>query len=246
MIDKIAFAAARLVRGSFTTCAASALLVAAAVSVASAQPKPGAQPAKPAAAAPAQAAPGAPPQLIYSPWAKQCGKAQDAGGKTGCVTTRSSFAETGFPAVALALIEPDGEKKVFRITVPELPVAMAPGMRLVVDQGAPVPGAYLTCFRGACIAETEATPDIITKMKSGQNLFVQVVTMNNQVAAFPFPLADFKKVNEGPASDPKVLEGEMKKLMEDLQKRQQATIAQIQQQQQQLQQQQQAQQPPPK
>ena len=224
MFDKIASASAWLMRKSPVTGAASAVLFALACGSAHAQNKPAAPAPKPAAPAPAQPGPApaaaAPqvPELIYSPWTKQCGKAQDANGKAGCITARSSFADTGFPMIQFVLIEPEGEKKVFRVTVPE-PVAMPPGMRLVVDQNQPVQGVYVTCFRGSCFSDIEATPDTITKMKSGQNLFVQVVTLNNQVAAFPMPLAEFKKVNEGPASDPKVVEEQTKKLQEDLQHR---------------------------
>jgi len=250
MIDKIA-ASAELVRKSAVTCVISALLFAFAAGSAHAQ-KPPAPAQKPAAPAqPAPAAPAAPPaggspvpELIYSPWVKQCGKAQDTSGKAGCITTRSSFADSGLPMVSVVLIEPEGEKKVFRITVPE-PVAMPPGLRLVVDQGQPAQGVYVTCFRGSCFADMEATPDMITRMKTGQSLFVQVVTLNNQVAAFPMPLAEFKKVTEGPSADPKVVEEQAKKLQEDLQRRLEDTRKKMAAQQQ-LQQQLQQQQQPPK
>jgi invasion protein IalB len=196
---------------------ASALLVASA-SLAQAQQKPPAgQPTKPGQT---QAAPQAQdnPQLVYTPWTKQCGKPQEAGAKAGCLTVRGAFAENGFPMSSVTLIEPEGDKKVLRITVPE-PVALAPGMRLVIDQGQPIPIAYLTCFRGACLAEIEATADTITKMKTGQNIFVQAVALSNQVVSLPIPLADFKKVNEGPPIDPKVAEEQAKKFQEDMQKR---------------------------
>jgi invasion protein IalB len=252
MIEKIAFASVQLVRGSFISWAASALLITAAVSVADAQPKPAA-PARPAAPAPAQAAPAAAaapgPQiqnvpLIYAPWAKQCTKPQN-GTKQGCVTSRGSFAETGIPAVMLELLEPEGEAKIFRINVRELiPLAVLPGIHILVDQGQPVAGNFSACFGGACMGQAEATPDIVAKMKSGQNLYVQVVAANNQIFSFPFPLSEFKKVNEGPNTDPKVFEEQMTKLSEDLKKRQQAFAAQMQQMQQQQEQQQQAQQPP--
>jgi len=199
------------------------MLVALGASVAVAQqPKPPAQAPKPAPAAPAapaaQPQQGAAPQFIYSPWTKQCNKPTDPNSKGGCITSRNSFADNGFPMSSVALIEPDGDKKILRLTVPE-PIAIAPGMRVVVDQNPPVSAGYTTCFRGACMAEVEATADLITKMKTGQNVFVQAVTLSNQVANLPMPLADFKKSNEGPAVDPKVLEEQAKKFQEDLQRR---------------------------
>src|ERR1700675_1306795 len=84
-------------------------------------PAAAAQPA-PAAPAPQAAAPGpAPemPQLIYSPWAKFCGKGQDATAKQVCFTGKDARTEAGQPVIAAALIEPDSEpKKLFRITLP--------------------------------------------------------------------------------------------------------------------------------
>jgi len=213
-------ASARLLRRSLLACAAGALLVAVGAPVTYAQqPKPVAQAPKPAQPAPAaQPQQGAAPQFIYTPWTKQCNKATDPNAKGGCITSKNSFADNGFPMSSVALIEPDGDKKILRVTVPE-PVAIAPGMRLVVDQNQPVSSGYTTCFRGACMSEVEATADIITKMKTGQNLFVQAVTLNNQVANLPMPLADSKKSNEGAAVDPKVLEEQAKKFQEDLQRR---------------------------
>jgi hypothetical protein len=39
------------------------------------------------------------------------------------------------------------------------------------------------------------------------------------VASFAFPLVDFAKANEGPPTDPKVLEEQQKKLQDELQRR---------------------------
>jgi invasion protein IalB len=204
MIDEIASASARPLRGSVAAGVASVLLALAAVTSAHAQPAP-------AAAQPQT------PQLIYSPWIKQCGQGQEAGAKKACITGRSSYSETGFPMVSAVLVEPEGERKLLRVTVPE-PIAVQPGTRIMVDQGQPASAAYITCFQASCMAEIEATPDFVAKMKAGTSLFVQAVTLDNQVISLPLPLADFKKVNEGAASDPKVVEEQATKLRDQLQK----------------------------
>jgi invasion protein IalB len=202
MIDEIASASARPLRGSVTAGVASVLLALAAVTSAHAQ-APAAQPQT--------------PQLVYSPWIKQCGQGQEAGAKKACITGRSSYSETGFPMVSAVLVEPEGDKKLLRVTVPE-PIAVQPGTRIMVDQGQPASAAYITCFQASCMAEIEATPDFVTKMKTGANLYVQAVTLDNQVISLPLPLADFKKVNEGAAADPKVVEEQATKLRDQLQK----------------------------
>ena len=220
MIDMIVSASAPPVRRSLVTGLASALLALSGASVALGQ-----QPKPPAAQAPrpaqAQAAPGAqqePPPLIYSPWMKFCLKTPD-GSKQVCVTGREARSETGYPLTNVQLIEPEGEpKKILRVTVP-MPVALQYGTRVIIDQGPANPGVYQTCFTNGCMSDFEASPDFIAKLKTGTTLQVQAINYQGQGFGFPIPLADFKKANEGPPTDPKVLEEQQKKLQEELQKR---------------------------
>jgi invasion protein IalB len=193
-----------------------------------AAPKPAAQaaahPAAPAQAAPAAqvAAPGpAPemPQLIYSPWAKFCGKGKDDAAKQVCFTGKDARTEAGQPVIAAALIEPDGEpKKLFRITLPS-PLQLQYGTRVIVDQQPPMTGPFFTCFANGCMADYEATPDLIGKLKHGQLLTIQAINLAGAAISFLLPLVDFAKANEGPPTDPKVFEEQQKKLQDELQKR---------------------------
>jgi invasion protein IalB len=190
--------------------------------------KPAAKPAAPAAAqaapaAPAQTAAAGPapemPQLIYSPWAKFCGKGQDAAAKQVCFTGKDARTEAGQPVIAAALIEPDGEpKKLFRITLPS-PLQLQYGTRVIVDQQPPMTGPFFTCFANGCMADYEATPDLIGKLKHGQMLTIQAINLAGAAISFPLPLVDFAKANEGPPTDPKVFEEQQKKLQDELQKR---------------------------
>jgi invasion protein IalB len=212
------------------------------VDMASAQQKPGAPAAKPAAPAPAagqkpaagaappagqaapQNAPSQMPQLIYSPWAKFCGKGQDPNAKEVCFTGKDARTEAGQPVVAAALIEPEGEpKKLFRVTLPS-PLQLEFGTRLVIDKEQPISGRFFTCFANGCMADYEATPDLVAKLKKGQMLQIQAINLAANAISFPLPLADtsgnsFQKANDGPPTDPKVFEEQQKKLQEDLQKR---------------------------
>ena len=159
------------------------------------------------------------PQLIYSPWAKFCGKGQDAAAKQVCFTGKDARTEAGQPVIAAALIEPDGEpKKLFRITLPS-PLQLQYGTRVIVDQQAPLTGPFFTCFANGCMADYEATPDLIGKLKHGQMLTIQAINLAGAAISFPLPLVDFAKANEGPPTDPKVFEEQQKKLQEELQKR---------------------------
>jgi invasion protein IalB len=162
--------------------------------------------------------------LIYSPWAKFCGKGQDPNAKEVCFTGKDGRTEAGQPVVAVALIEPTGEpKKLFRVTLPS-PLQMQYGTRLIVDQDPPLSGAFFTCFANGCLSDFEATPDLVARLKKGRMLQLQAINLAGNAVSFPLPLVDasgnsFRKAHEGPPTDPKVFEEQQKKLQEDLQKR---------------------------
>src|SRR5262249_13610968 len=120
-----------------------------------------------------QQAQGEQPKLSFSPWTKVCPKGQEANAKRVCLTGKDGAIETGQPVVAAVLIEPDGEpKKILRITLP-LGMALAPGTRVVIDQGQPMNAPYVICAPNGCMADYEASGELIGNMKKGQGLAVQ-------------------------------------------------------------------------
>jgi invasion protein IalB len=232
----------------FAAATATAMLAALAISNAHAQPQPAAPPkprpaapAKPAPAKPAQAQPapapapqaaqpaqqaqnGEQPQLIFSPWVKLCNKDADPKAKRVCVTVKDGRVESGLLVVSVAIIEMDGEqRKLLRMSLP-YGVALQHGTRLIVDQGTPATAPFVTCLPpvvppGGCIADYEATTDLINRMKKAQLLTVQAIHMNGQAMSPQLELKDFAKAYDGPPTDPKVFEEQQKKLQEELQKR---------------------------
>ncbi|HUI96758.1 MAG TPA: invasion associated locus B family protein [Xanthobacteraceae bacterium] len=233
MAHRIVSAPARPVRWSLvTTAVALAFLGVTGVSGVHAQaPKPKTPPktapkkqptpaqAQQPPAAPAQAGPVQMPQLIYTPWAKFCGKGNAPDAKQVCFTGKDARTEAGVPMVAAALIEPDGEPtKLFRVTLP-MPLQLRFGARLIIDQQEPIGAPFVTCFANGCLAEFPGTPDFVTKLKKGQMLTIQAINLAGVQISFPLPLNDFAKANEGPPTDPKVYEEQQKKLQDELQKR---------------------------
>jgi len=177
---------------------------------------------KAAPAAPAeqpQAAQPVEPQLIFSPWTKFCLKGQEAGAKQVCFTGKDGRVESGMPVVAAVLIEPEGEnKKLLRVTLP-LGMAIQFGTRVIVDNGQPMTGPYVICFQNGCMADYEASGELVGKLKRGQRLVVQGINGSNQPISLELPLNDFAKAYDGPPTDPQVFEAQQKKLQDELQKR---------------------------
>jgi invasion protein IalB len=172
----------------------------------------------------AQAPAGDQPQLIFSPWVKLCNKDADPKAKRICVTVKDGRVESGLLVVSVAIIEMDGEqKKLLRMSLP-YGVALQHGTRLIVDQGAPATSPFVTCLPpvvppGGCIADYEASADLINRMKKAQVLTVQAIHMNGQAMSPQLDMKDFAKAYDGPATDPKVFEEQQKKLQDELQRR---------------------------
>ena len=185
---------------------------------AQATPPGDAQQAPPAAQGQAQGG-GDQVQLIFSPWTKFCLKGQETNAKQVCFTGKDARIESGMPVVAAVLIEPESEpKKILRVTLP-LGMQLIHGTRVIIDQNQPMTAPYVICFTNGCMADYEATADMITKMKSGQGLVVQAINSTGQPISLVLPLTDFAKAYDGPPTDPKVFEEQQKKLQEELQRR---------------------------
>ncbi|HWF94877.1 MAG TPA: invasion associated locus B family protein [Xanthobacteraceae bacterium] len=184
-----------------------------------AAPKGAPQPQKPAEGQQPPAGEAQQPQLIYSPWTKFCLKGQEANAQQVCFTGKDGRIESGMPVIAAVLIEPEGDsKKVLRVTLP-LGMQLPQGTRVIVDQGQPMNAPYIICFTNGCMADYEASAELIGKLKKGQGLVVQGINSQGQPISLVLPLTDFGKAYDGPPTDPKVFEEQQKKLQDDLQKR---------------------------
>lgn len=151
-----------------------------------------------------------------SPWAKFCGRERninDDDGARVCFTGSVSR-----QSVTVAVIEPaDGSRKVLRVTVPS-PWQVESGMRVIVDQHAPMAGRVFTCYDGRCMADYVATPELVATLKTGRLLKVEVVNLAGDVATFPLLLSgvaqhSFREASKGAhATDPGIFKNRQKKL----------------------------------
>lgn len=174
--------------------------------------------AKPKQAQEGAAAGQAPPQLMYSPWMKVCGKGKDTNNKEVCVVTKDGRLENGMPVAIVQLFEPEGQPKVLRVTVP-LGMQLQHGTRVLIDQGTPVNEPYKICFPVGCMSDYPVSDAMIKEMKKGKTLVVQAINMQGTPISLPLPLKDFAKAYDGPATDPKVFEAQQRKLQTELQKK---------------------------
>jgi invasion protein IalB len=167
----------------------------------------------PAAAAEAQeGAQSTMPPLIYSPWAKFCGRGA-LGSREVCFTGKDARTKDGQTFMAATLIEPEGQPKKFRVTVPS---SLHPrGPRIIIDMEPEISSAFFSCSANTCTADYEVTPELVDKLKRGQMLQIQVGGLAPMIPIL-LPLADssgitFARANEGPPTDPKVFKEQQKK-----------------------------------
>ena len=146
-------------------------------------------------------------QLTFSPWVKLCNKGSDSSAKRICVTVKDGRTESGLLVVSVAIIEQDGEgRKILRMSMP-YGVTLQHGTRMIVDQDPPATAPYVTCLPpstppGGCIADYEATAELIARLKNGQLLTVQAIHMNGQAISPQLELKYFAQVYDGPPTDP--------------------------------------------
>ena len=85
-----------------------------------------------------------------------------------------------------------------RVTLP-LGMSIQPGTRVIVDSGQPMTGPYVICFNNGCMADYEASAELIGKLKKGQGLVVQGINGAGQPISLVVPLGDFAKAYDGAA-----------------------------------------------
>jgi invasion protein IalB len=230
--DRIALAGRSAVRGRGMMAVATIFVAMTAVGAAAQTPPapkavpkaaPKAQPkeAPPPAPAPSSSAvpTGAPEQLVYVPWRKFCQKGQEADAKQVCFIGGFGLDGTGAMAVMAMLIEPEGNgKKTLRVTLP-LAMQLQLGVTAAVDQGQAINAPYLVCLANGCMADYEASGELITELKSGQGLVLSGVNFAGDEISYTLPLAGFASSYDGPPADPKAEAEAQKRLEEELQRR---------------------------
>jgi invasion protein IalB len=75
------------------------------------------------------------------------------------------------------------------------------GTELMVDQSPRLNAPYVVCVTDGCVSDYEATLELISKLKNGHGLLVQVISGSGQVVSFVLPLSDFAQAYDGPPTD---------------------------------------------
>lgn len=188
-----------------------------------AAPAPKPAPAAKPAAKPAQAATAAgsntTPQISgpQPEWVKLCSSDPQTK-KEICQTSRDLRAETGQTLASVAIREDKGGKRLMIMAIPP-GMQIQPGVRVVIDQQAPVLAKFSVCFPNVCLVETEATDTLLAAMKKGTTLNLQALNVQARGVVFPISLSGFGKAFDGPALNPETVMKDQKRLSDLLRKK---------------------------
>jgi invasion protein IalB len=154
---------------------------------------------------------------------------------------------TGMVLVSAALRQIDGQdKQHFMVMVP-LGMLIQPGMRATVfpknlwekvqkneklekTEEAKLKGlqlGYTLCHAAGCTAEMDATPELLTDLKSNGGLMVFAISASGAPIAFPVPLAGFEQALAGQPIDTQKYGEARKALMMQIAQRQQQLQAEM-------------------
>jgi len=94
---------------------------------------------------------------------------------------------------------------------------------------------YTHCHQVGCVAELEATPEVLTSLKSNAGLRIFTLNLSGAPIGFDVPMVGFQQAMDGAAVDTKKYAEARKQLMQQIAQRQQELAAEIKKQQEDLQ-----------
>jgi invasion protein IalB len=147
-----------------------------------------------------------PPVIAQHPvsahWTKICREKSSANMLLSCVTGESSH--IGRSMFAAMLIAPSGQRTegILRVSVP-LGIALPSGTTVTVDHDWPMSAPYTLCLNSGCIADFEAGPELIDRLKRGRSLEIQAISNKGQEITLSLPLVGFGKAYDRPPIDAK-------------------------------------------
>ena len=94
--------------------------------------------------------------------------------------------------------------------------------------------AYTHCHQVGCVAELEATPEMLKDLKSNAGIRVFTISLSGAPIGFDVPLTGFDQALSGPPVDTKKYAEARKQLMQQIAQRQQELQAELKKQQENL------------
>jgi invasion protein IalB len=145
------------------------------------------------------------------------------GAKEICLVNHEGLEpNTGMVLIAAAVRKAEGDdKQQLLIRVPTAYALVIPaGVQIRIDEEKPIQLQYSICFPTSCQVQMELTAELYEKMRSGKQMVIAAMNIQQKTMGFPVPLTGFSKAYDGPPVDNAEYEAQRKQLMEMFRKRQ--------------------------
>jgi len=127
----------------------------------------------------------------FNDWTIRCQR-NDAGEVLGCEAyQRLSVRDTGQRFLELAVGYPEGGETPLAIFVLPLGLWLPPGMDFQIDDGDPLKTPIQRCIQGGCLVQIPLSPELLSEMKQGQQLAIQVYRQKDDPIGVPISLIGF-------------------------------------------------------
>ena len=161
-------------------------------------------------------------------WVKLCMKGEQTQNKQICLINHEGLEpNTGMVLIAAAVRQAEGEEKQqLLVRVPTAYALVIPaGVQIKIDDAQPIQLQYTLCFPTSCQVQMELTKEIFDSMRTGKQMVVAAMNIQQKTMGFPVPLTGFAKAYDGAPVDNAKYEESRRQLMEVFRKRQQELAA---------------------
>jgi invasion protein IalB len=158
-----------------------------------------------------------------SEWVKVCKTDETTGNKRVCLVNHEGLdPNSGMVVVAAGVRTVEGEGKQYllvNITTAYTLVVPA-GLQIRIDESEPIPLRYAVCLPTSCQVQMELTKDMLEKMRTGKQLVVAAMNMQQKTMAFGVPLTGFSRASDGAPVDNAKYQEAKRQMLEQSRQRQ--------------------------
>lgn len=137
-------------------------------------------------------------------WVKACKSGEDIGNKQVCLVSHEGLdPNAGLVVVTASVRTVEGEVKqhLLVMVTTAYTLVIPAGVQIKIDENEPIQLQYSVCLPPSCEAQMELTKEMLEKLRTGKQLIVAAMNMQQKTMGFGVPLAGFSAASDGPPVD---------------------------------------------
>jgi invasion protein IalB len=137
-------------------------------------------------------------------WAKVCKTDENTGNKQVCLVNHEGLdPNSGLVVVTAGVrtVEGGGKQYLLVNVTTAYTLVIPAGVQIRIDENEPIPLQYTVCVPTSCQVQMELTKEMLEKMRTGKQLVVAAVNMQQKTMGFGVPLTGFSGASDGAPVD---------------------------------------------